>query len=256
MNRSLLMITSLLLLGTSQVASAAEGKALYQATCIACHGPKAKGAIPGVPDLSKGGRLSQPDAVLTAHIMDGFQSKGSPMAMPAKGGNPNLTAGDVKALLIYMRALTGASATPVRPASAAPVPARAKVTEIAPAPVRATPPAVPSAPRRAPPTAVAAAPVRAPVLVPATATAIAPASDSVPAPAPAPEIATSAALDMVAFARGAKAWANTCSRCHNMRDPKDLTDRQWKVVTTHMRLRAGLDGQQVRDITAFLQASD
>ncbi|MHB8912097.1 MAG: hypothetical protein ACYC42_05540 [Lysobacter sp.] len=69
-------------------------------------------------------------------------------------------------------------------------------------------------------------------------------------PAPAPE------PDMAAFARGAKAWADNCSRCHTMRDPKELSDRQWKVVTTHMRLRAGLDGKQVRDITIFLQGSN
>ncbi|WP_162123929.1 cytochrome c [Pseudoxanthomonas taiwanensis] len=62
--------------------------------------------------------------------------------------------------------------------------------------------------------------------------------------------------DMAAFARGAKAWADNCARCHNMRDPKDLSDDQWKVVTTHMRLRAGLDGREVRDITVFLQGSN
>lgn len=70
------------------------------------------------------------------------------------------------------------------------------------------------------------------------------------APAAAPE------ADPEAFSRGAKAWADTCVRCHNMRDPKDFSDRQWKVVMTHMRLRAGLDGQQVRDITVFLQGSN
>lgn len=31
------------------------------------------------------------------------------MAMPPKGGNPNLTAADAKALVIYMRTLTGPS---------------------------------------------------------------------------------------------------------------------------------------------------
>jgi cytochrome c1 len=61
---------------------------------------------------------------------------------------------------------------------------------------------------------------------------------------------------MAAFVRGAKAWADTCAGCHGMRDPKDLTDRQWKVAVIHMQLRAGLDGQQARDITAFLQASN
>jgi len=61
---------------------------------------------------------------------------------------------------------------------------------------------------------------------------------------------------MTAFARGAQAWANNCARCHAMRDPKEMTDLQWKVVTTHMRLRAGIDGQQARDIAIFLQGSN
>lgn len=66
----------------------------------------------------------------------------------------------------------------------------------------------------------------------------------------------SPAPDPMAFARGAKAWAETCSRCHGMRDARQFNDRQWPVITTHMRLRAGLDGQQVRDITLFLQGSN
>lgn len=206
MSRSLLLIASLFLLGASQTAVAAEGKALYEASCIACHGAKARGAIPGVPDLAKGGRLSKPDAELVANILNGFQSKGSPMAMPPKGGNPNLTAADAQALVTYMRTLTGTTGLP---AAAAPRPV----------PVAAAP-AAPAAP--------------------ATATAT----------------AATAPQDMTVFARGAKAWADNCARCHAMRDPKDETDRQWKVVMTHMRLRAGLDAQQVRDITLFLQGSN
>lgn len=233
MSRFFLLIASLLLLDTCHAASAAEGKVLYEATCIACHGPKAQGAIPGVPDLAKGGRLSKPDAVLVANILNGFQSKGSPMAMPPKGGNPNLTAADVETLLRFMRVLTGASASPVRPV---------RPVGAAPAPVRATA------------TAIASTTARAPMPVPAT--AIAPATAAVPTAVSAAAPATATAPDMAAFARGAKAWANTCARCHGMRDPKDLTDIQWKVVATHMRLRAGLDGQQVRDITVFLQGSN
>lgn len=76
-----------------------------------------------------------------------------------------------------------------------------------------------------------------------------------PAPAPATAAATTPP-DPMAFARGARAWAQTCSRCHAMRDPKEATDRQWGVITTHMRLRAGLDAAQVRDITIFLQGSN
>lgn len=80
-----------------------------------------------------------------------------------------------------------------------------------------------------------------------------------PPPTPVSSDVTVAAppkTDPMAYARGAKAWAETCSRCHGMRDARQFTDRQWPVITTHMRLRAGLDGQQVRDITLFLQGSN
>lgn len=62
--------------------------------------------------------------------------------------------------------------------------------------------------------------------------------------------------DPAAFARGAKAWAENCSRCHNMRDPKDYRDDQWRAVVGHMRVRAGLTGQEARDILLFLQRSN
>lgn len=62
--------------------------------------------------------------------------------------------------------------------------------------------------------------------------------------------------DPAAFARGAKAWAQICANCHEMRDPKELRDDQWKPVVTHMRLRAGLTGAQARDILKFLQGSN
>ena len=58
------------------------------------------------------------------------------------------------------------------------------------------------------------------------------------------------------FTRGAQTWANNCSRCHNMRNAKELRDDQWVVVVSHMRVRAGLTGQEARDILKFLQASN
>lgn len=62
--------------------------------------------------------------------------------------------------------------------------------------------------------------------------------------------------DPAAFARGARAWAQNCARCHEMRDPKELRDDQWKPVVTHMQIRAGLSGAQARDILKFLQGSN
>jgi len=58
------------------------------------------------------------------------------------------------------------------------------------------------------------------------------------------------------FARGAMEWVENCGRCHNVRDPKELRDDQWISTVYHMRIRAGLTGQQTRDILTFLQESN
>lgn len=58
------------------------------------------------------------------------------------------------------------------------------------------------------------------------------------------------------FAKGSKAWSENCARCHNMRSPSDLRDDQWVTSVFHMRVRAGLTGQEARDILTFLQGSN
>lgn len=62
--------------------------------------------------------------------------------------------------------------------------------------------------------------------------------------------------DPARFARGAKAWVNNCGNCHNLRPATDLRDDQWRVVMSHMRVRADLTGQEARDILVFLQGSN
>ncbi len=57
-------------------------------------------------------------------------------------------------------------------------------------------------------------------------------------------------------AKGSKAWSENCARCHNMRSPTDLRDDQWITTVFHMRVRAGLTGQEARDILTFLQSSN
>lgn len=63
-------------------------------------------------------------------------------------------------------------------------------------------------------------------------------------------------IDSATLARGALQWANNCNRCHNMRDPKEFRDDLWEPIVAHMRIRAGLTGQQARDILYFLQSSN
>ena len=85
-------------------AKAEDGKAVYGQTCIACHGADGKGVLPGTPDFTAaGGPLSKPDSVLLQHVISGFQSPGSPMAMPPRGGNPHLSDENVHEALEYMR---------------------------------------------------------------------------------------------------------------------------------------------------------
>lgn len=51
---------------------------------------------------------------------------------------------------------------------------------------------------------------------------------------------------------GAKVWANTCVRCHNVRPPSNLSERAWKISMKHMRVRANLTGEETRDVLAFI----
>ena len=55
---------------------------------------------------------------------------------------------------------------------------------------------------------------------------------------------------------GARLWAQNCIRCHNIRTPASLSDRQWQIVMHHMRVRANLTGEQHESILRFLQAAN
>ncbi len=103
-----LAFAAVLLASTVQADPLARGREVYDGTCLACHGGDGVGVLPGVPDLTaQDGPLRNSDAVLIARITDGFQSPGSTMAMPAKGGDPNLTEDDIRAVLQYLRAEFG-----------------------------------------------------------------------------------------------------------------------------------------------------
>jgi len=52
--------------------------------------------------------------------------------------------------------------------------------------------------------------------------------------------------------RGAQLWTDTCGSCHNLRSPDEFRPDQLRAVMAHMRIRAGLTGQDYRDILVFL----
>ncbi|HVC49039.1 MAG TPA: c-type cytochrome [Burkholderiales bacterium] len=74
----------------------AEGKQVFEGTCIACHGsgvmgaPKAFNKADWAPHLAKG------KATLLQHAMNGYK------AMPPHGGNPSLTEAQLSAAIDYM----------------------------------------------------------------------------------------------------------------------------------------------------------
>jgi len=86
-----------------------KGMEIYETNCAACHGSDGTGAIAGIPDLTQVTgfkRGSDSDSELFRHIKhveNGLKTPKSPLAMPAKGGNPNLTEKEIIEVLKYMR---------------------------------------------------------------------------------------------------------------------------------------------------------
>lgn len=108
MKKTIASLMTVAALALPLAAQATDGEAIYMGTCMACHGTDGTGMIPGTPDFTdKSGRLAKSDAELVASITNGFQTPGSPMAMPPKGGNPSLTEQDITAVLAYLRKTFG-----------------------------------------------------------------------------------------------------------------------------------------------------
>ena len=55
---------------------------------------------------------------------------------------------------------------------------------------------------------------------------------------------------------GARAWAQNCMRCQNVRDPQERSDREWEIIVHHMRVRANLTADEHRLILEFLKAAN
>ncbi len=90
--------------------SGADGEAVFNTTCVACHGPDGSGAFGGVPDFTRAdGRLAKTDDELFDSVRNGFSSPDSFMPMPARGGNPDLTDQEIRAVISYLRDAFGSN---------------------------------------------------------------------------------------------------------------------------------------------------
>lgn len=88
------------------IAAQQSGKILYEHNCAVCHGVDGEGAMPGVKDLvANSGWMSKTDAELTSVIVSGVQGADSPVPMPPRAGNPDLTNEQIMSIVTYLRNL-------------------------------------------------------------------------------------------------------------------------------------------------------
>jgi cytochrome c5 len=83
-------------MGMASLAMAADGKAVYEGTCVVCHGTGAVGSPKFGDKAAWAPRIAKGKTALLASALNGKN------AMPPKGGNSNLTPDEVSAAIDYM----------------------------------------------------------------------------------------------------------------------------------------------------------
>lgn len=100
MNKVIIAVAALGMLGMAAGVQANDGQKTYQTACFACHGTGAAGA-PKLGDKANWKpRIATGSKTLYEHALKGF--KGSKGVMPAKGGRVDLSDDAVKAAVDYM----------------------------------------------------------------------------------------------------------------------------------------------------------
>jgi disulfide bond formation protein DsbB len=90
--------------------TATKGKAVFESTCVSCHGPEAKG-MPGLgKDLTVSDFVKQkPDAEMVLFLTKGRSASDAlnttKVDMPVRGGNPALKDQDLADVIAYVRSL-------------------------------------------------------------------------------------------------------------------------------------------------------
>lgn len=96
-----LVLASTVASGIPVASQAADGKAVYEQTCQACHAADKKTGAPKIGDkVGWQDRIAKGGAELVKNAIDGIQ--GYDGTMPARGGNPKLTDEEVKAAVIFL----------------------------------------------------------------------------------------------------------------------------------------------------------
>ncbi len=102
--RQTLFVSLAIMYMPSALSETSVGENIYINNCIVCHAEDGSGAMPGVADLRLNKEWSVlPEQQLVARLKKGINKAGSVVAMPPKGGNPELTDSELQAVVIYMR---------------------------------------------------------------------------------------------------------------------------------------------------------
>jgi len=72
--------------------------------CMVCHADDGTGAMPGVSDLTENKNLKTlTDQQIFKLLKQGVNKPGATVIMPPKGGNPDLTDSELKAIILFLR---------------------------------------------------------------------------------------------------------------------------------------------------------
>lgn len=105
MRKTILNTAIIAALCSSSSLLAADGKAVYDTYCMACHAIGVAGAPKYGDAEAWSARIAQGKETLYTHSLNGFQ--GTAGIMPAKGGFTNLSDEEVKAAVDHMVTAVG-----------------------------------------------------------------------------------------------------------------------------------------------------